>query len=504
MYAGLIAATPVNSIWINANLEDIDLAVAAAEDARLAWAGLTHAERGDVLRALAARMRGQREGLARIASSETSLPLPRLDGEIERTAFQLEHFAEYIEHGEHLGIVIDEAVPGGPPAGHPDLRRMNIPLLGPVVVFAASNFPFAFSVLGGDTASALAAGCPVVLKGHPGHPRTSAAVAELAQQVFAELGLPTGVLSLVTCERTAAVALVAHPAVVAVAFTGSLAGGRALADVAAARPTPIPFFGELGSLNPFIVMPFAAEMASDEVAEALVNSITMGVGQFCTRPGLVLAPGSPAGERLVAAMATRLRSASSGAMLTQGILHSYSQRVSAFMQTGQVNVLAGAEVVSGMLPMPTLLTTSVEAFLSHTTLREEIFGPAVLVVRYGDLQQIEQCLAAVAGTLTLTFCARDGDDVSVKQLLPKATSIAGRVLFEGVPTGVAVAYAQTHGGPYPASTRPESTSVGFTAIHRFLRPVTFQDAPDHLLPQELCRDNPLRLARRVIASERVH
>ena len=495
-----VANANANAIWLDASMPEIDEAVRAADSARSAWGELSHFDRAAVLRALGTRLRAHRDGLAELALAETSLPLSRLDGEIERTAFQLEHFADMIVRGEHLGILIEDAVPGGPPSGHPDLRRINVSLSGPIAVFAASNFPFAFSVLGGDTASALAAGCVVVVKAHPGHPKTSAAVAEVAHQVLEEHGLPSAVVALVTCERDSAAALVGHSLISAVGFTGSVAGGRALADIAAARDAPIPFFGELGSVNPFIVMPTAARTAADELAEILTSSITAGVGQFCTRPGLVLVPDSAAGDELLASLAARLNAAPSGPMLTAAILGTYQRRISECLETGAVTVLAGAAGIADSVPCPTLVTTSANAFILHAALRAEIFGPAALAVRYSEIRHIEEVLKEVRGCLAVTFFCR-GDDYRVAQrLVPIATRVAGRIVFDEVPTGVAIAHAQTHGGPYPASTAPASTSVGFMAIHRFLRPVTFQGAPDELLPKELARANPLMLSRNINGS----
>lgn len=453
----------------------IDTAVAAASAAAGPWAASSAATRAALLRALAAALEGAREQLVPLADRESHLGPVRLNGELDRTAFQLRAFAERVEAGDPFTRTDDPAVAGAPPAGHPALLRVRLPL-GPVAMFSASNFPFAFSVLGGDTASALAAGCPVVVKGHPAHPELSRATAALAAGVVQAQGLPAGVFGHVEGGVDEGVALVSHPDIAAVAFTGSLRGGRALQAVAQARPRPIPFFGELGSINPVLALPAALAAKGAELATLLSGSITLGCGQFCTSPGVVLLFDDPASEAFTAALATALRAANPHPMLTPAMRTNFEAGVARWQQTAGVRFPLAAEA-GGDAPRPVLAQTDAASFIATPALHDEVFGPAALLVRVKDHAEAVAVLRAIGGSLTVTLWGAEADDAGTRTLVRAAMQTAGRVLFGGVPTGVAVAAGQQHGGPWPSSTRPESTSVGWAALDRFLRPVALQDAP---------------------------
>jgi NADP-dependent aldehyde dehydrogenase len=465
----------------------VDAACDAAAAAFAPWQAASGAERGALLRALAAALEGDRAELVVLADRETALGPIRLNGELDRTAFQLRRFADLAERGEPFAFTDDPAVAGPPPAGHPLMQRWSVPL-GPVAMFSASNFPFAFSVLGGDTASALAAGCPVVVKAHSGHLLLSNRVFGLIQGVLAALNLPAGLIGMVQGGgRDIGVRLVRHPAIAAGAFTGSTQGGAALAAEAAARPRPIPFFGELGSVNPVVALP--AKLATDGAALAatLAGSITLGCGQFCTNPGVIvlideLQPGLDAkavNDGFVAQLAEALRPQQPHAMLTTAMRGAFEAGVAHWAQAG-ADMLVQETAAAGQPPRPVLAQVSALDFIARSALREEVFGPSSLIVRAASLAQALQVLQAVGGSLTVTLWGVEQASDAARALVHGAMAIAGRVLFAGVPTGVAVTAAQQHGGPWPSSSRPESTSVGDAAMARFLRPVCLQDAPGWL------------------------
>ena len=475
-----------------AGAEGVDEAVRAAHAAHPALAD--RALRAAFLRAAADRLEAHGAELIATADAETALGTGRLTGELARTSYQLRAFADVVDEGAFLDVVIDHADPAAAPAPRPDLRRWKVPV-GVVAVFAASNFPFAFSVPGGDTASALAAGCAVVVKAHPDHPATSELAARALREGAEAVGLPADVLRLVH-GRQSGVDLVQHPLVSAAGFTGSIAGGRALYDLAAARPVPIPFHGELGSLNPVVVTERAAAERAEEIGAGLAGSFTLGMGQFCTKPGLVLVPAGEAGDRLEKALAAGAGDAPSGALLDtrmrDGFLTGFAARaglpgVSAPVAAGE----DGHAVRPGYLSVPAALL----ADDAHELLREECFGPVTVVARYADAGEVEGVLARLPGNLTATLHAEPGEP-GAADLLARLTPLAGRILFGGWPTGVAVAPAQHHGGPYPATTSG-STSVGGTAIERWLRPVAYQSVPQPLLPVELRDGDEAGVPRRV-------
>jgi NADP-dependent aldehyde dehydrogenase len=416
--------------------------------------------------------------------------VPRLTGEVARTTAQLRLFADAVLEGSYLEATIDHPDPSTIPP-RPDLRRMLRPL-GPVAVFGASNFPFAFSVAGGDTASALAAGCPVIVKGHPAHPRLSRRTAAIVAGALVAAGAPEGVFGHVEGHETG-VALVQHPEIRAVGFTGSLRGGRALFDLAQQRPDPIPFYGELSAVNPVLITAAALEARAEELAAGLAGSFTLGAGQFCTNPGVVFVPaGSGFAEQVGAAVAAA--SAGPVPMLTDGIADAFAAGVTGLADHADVEVVAGDPSQQPGTGAAVVLRTTTAAVLDDPgTLFHECFGPSTLVVEYAD---VADALAAVpvGGSLTATVHAQPGEDLA--PIVEVLAEVAGRVLFAGWPTGVAVSWAQQHGGPWPSTTTIH-TSVGVTAMRRFLRPIAFQDAPDAALPPELRDENVLGIPRRV-------
>ncbi|MFG3493444.1 aldehyde dehydrogenase (NADP(+)) [Streptomyces sp. NPDC047928] len=484
-------------VAVEATAGDVDAAVRAAHDARGALGD--RAVRAAFLRTAAGRLEAAKERLIAAADAETALGTARLTGELARTCYQLRAFADIVDEGDFLGVIIDHPDDSATPP-IPDLRRYKVPL-GVVAVYSASNFPFAFSVPGGDTASALAAGCPVVVKAHPDHPETSEAVAAVLREAAAEHGVPEAVVGLVH-GFDAGVELVRHPLVAAAGFTGSVRGGRALFDAAAARPVPIPFHGELGSLNPVVVTEAAAAERAEQIGAGLAGSMTLGVGQFCVKPGLVLVPSGAAGDQLVKSLTDAVGAVAEGVLLDHRMRDNFVAGVAerAALPGVDAPVAPGAAgdhaVAAGFLTVP---ASRLAAEGAHDVLLEECFGPVTVVARYEDDSEVTSVLTRLPGNLTATVhlssaeAEGEGDAAAV---LAALTPLAGRVLVNGWPTGVAVAPAQHHGGPYPATTST-STSVGGTAVERWLRPVTYQSTPEALLPPELRDANPLGVPRRV-------
>lgn len=468
--------------------EELDAAVAAAVAAAAGMAAAGPEERAGWLRGVADALEAAREQLVPLAIEESHLPDSRLQGELSRTTGQLRLLADEAATGSPWDVVIDHADPDWQPVPRPDLRRVTVPV-GPVAVYAASNFPFAFSVAGGDTASAWAAGCPVVVKAHPGHPQLSVAVADAVSAGLAEAGAPAGAFALVHGFETGT-ALIEHPGIRAGAFTGSVGAGRALFDLAAGRPEPIPFFGELGSVNPVVVTPGAAAARGASIGEGYAGSLSLGVGQFCTNPGLLFAP---AGTEVVAAAAAALADVGPAPMLNDRIAHGYADGLARLRAVDGVRVVVDG--TSGSEPTPSLLEVGIDRFAEVEALSQECFGPVSLVVTYDEPTQLLAVVAELEGQLTATVHG-EADEALAAELLHALTPKAGRVLWNGWPTGVTVTYAMQHGGPYPAATAP-TTSVGTAAIARFGRPVAYQDVPDPLLPPALQEANPWHLPRRV-------
>ncbi|MEE9094593.1 aldehyde dehydrogenase (NADP(+)) [Pseudarthrobacter phenanthrenivorans] len=442
------------------------------------------------LEALAAGLEQDANGLVETAVRETHLGTARLEGELKRTVFQLRLFAAEIRSGEHFDATIDHDDPAWGMGPRPDLRRYNVPL-GVVGVFGASNFPFAFSVMGGDSASALAAGCAVVHKAHDAHRELAARTARVVTGALEAAGAPSGLFSMVT-GRQAGEALVDHPLVKAVGFTGSTAGGRALLNRIAARPEPIPFFGELGGINAVFVAPRAWATRRAEILNGYAGSFTLGMGQFCTKPGLLFVPAGDA-EGIHGQLTEALAGFAPARLLSDRLHAGYADAVAALRDSGGVRVLLEGDFAEE--PAPTVLhTTSEEVRKNPGLLRQEMFGPASLVVEYRDPAELPGLAGLLEGQLTTTLQAEEDDDVS--ELAARLADISGRVLWNGWPTGVTVSYAQHHGGPYPATTS-NTTSVGTAAIRRFLRPVAYQSFPASRLPAPLQDSNPWRVPQRV-------
>jgi NADP-dependent aldehyde dehydrogenase len=464
---------------------------AAADAARVVGAALP-AERAAWIRATADALDDAADRLVPLAVEESALAEPRLRGEVARSSGQLRLFADALEEGALLELIIDTADADAKPVPRPDLRRMLVPL-GPVLVFAASNFPFAFSVCGGDTGSALAAGCPVVVKSHPGHPRLSEAVAEVMVTALRAAGAPDGTLALVHGDRAGVEALT-DSRVKASGFTGSVAGGLALHEIAVNRPDPIPFYGELGSLNPVFVLPGAIEERGSDIASGFVASYTLGVGQFCTKPGLLFLPVGHALEKEIVAAAEEVAPAR---MLNERIHQGYTGALGKLRERGSVEALVTGDE-SNWGASASLFKTTVRRLVEHAEeLLEECFGPTSIVVEYADHDELYAAASTFGGTLTATVHGADSDTEVALSLLPLLQDRAGRVVWNGWPTGVAVSWAMQHGGPFPATVGSIHTSVGTTAARRFQRPVCFQDTPGDLLPEVLRDRNSLNLSRRV-------
>lgn len=477
---------------------EIDAAVQKAERAFEQYRLITAAKRAAFLRGVGTQLEDNRQELVAICNRETALPPPRLNGELSRTINQLVMFAELIEEGSWVGARIDRALPHREPAPKPDLRQMQIPL-GVVGVFGASNFPFAFSVAGGDTASALAAGCCVVVKGHPAHPKTSALVGEAIERAVIAARLPEGVFSLIQ-GRTVEVgmAIVNHPLVKAIGFTGSTQGGKAIFAAAGSRPEPIPVYAEMGSTNPVFVLPGAIKARAESIAQGLVASITLGTGQFCTNPGLVLAMDSPETAAFVTESAARLEATAAGTMLTPAIQQAYDWGINRVQQVdGVTRIAAGAAEGAPCEGVAYLLQTTAGTVLRNPTLTEEVFGPSSLLVTAESKAQLYKLAKSLEGHLTATIHATPEDLKEYGELIAILERKVGRLLFNGFPTGVEVSHAMVHGGPFPATTDSRTTSVGTGAIHRFTRPVCYQDFPGDALPAALKDDNPLGIWRLV-------
>lgn len=475
--------------------EDIEAACAAAEAAFPIYSALPRETRAAFLEACADEIDALGETLTERAMAETGLPAARLNGERGRTSGQLRMFARELRLGEYLRARVDHEIPDRQPARKPDLRLRMVPL-GPVVVFGASNFPLAFSVAGGDTASALAAGCPVIVKGHSAHPGTAELVAGAMLRAVEKTGMPAGVFSLVNGPgNSVGSALVTDPRVKAVGFTGSRGGGTQLMKLAANRPVPIPVYAEMSSINPVFLLPAALEARAEALGAGFVASLTMGAGQFCTNPGLVLAIDGPGLDRFLTAAADAVGVAPAQTMLTPGIHKAYESGV-AKLASGPAftQVAAGAEPGGPTCGRAALFAIDAKDFdAAHA---EEVFGAASTVIRCADMAEMLDVVSHLEGQLTATVHLDAGDTEVARQLVPMLERKVGRILANGWPTGVEVTDAMVHGGPYPSTSDGRSTSVGTLAIDRFLRPVCYQDLPEALLPAEL-RDGDAGVPRRV-------
>lgn len=481
-------------------LDDVDRALVLAEEAFGTYCKIPAEERAVFLETIAEEILKIGDDLILRAHRETGLPIDRLTGERGRTVGQLRLFAEVVREGSWVDARIDPALPDRKPLPRTDLRRMLLPL-GPVVVFGSSNFPLAFSVAGGDTASALAAGNPVVVKAHRAHPGTSELVATAITKALEICGLPQGVFSMLHgAGAEIGIALVKHPLTRAAGFTGSRVAGRALFDAAAARPDPIPVFAEMSSLNPFFILPGALRERSKQIAEGLKTSVTMGVGQFCTKPGLVFGLGGPDFEGFGEQFSELMRATAPATMLHPGICRSYEQGVEDMSRIPGVVALAASatdpdkDKTEGQ---PTVFATDSENFLAQSQLHEEVFGPYTLLVDARTYTDLIRLAHRLEGQLTATVHATEEDLANASDLLAILERKAGRVIINGFPTGVEVCPSMNHGGPYPATTDERFTSVGTAAIQRFARPVCYQAFPPSALPPELTNENPRGLMRLV-------
>lgn len=474
-------------------------AVRAAEAAFKHYQNTSPTERAGFLNTIADEIMALGDTLTQRVCEETGYPTTRAEGERARTCGQLQMFARYVAAGEHFDARIDTADPGRQPLPKPDVRSMN-QALGPVAVFGASNFPLAFSVAGGDTASALAAGCPVLVKGHSSHPGTCELVAQAIARAAEKTAMPAGVFSLLMGEgREVGSALVSAPEVKAVGFTGSYTGGMALYHLANERDEPIPVFAEMGSINPVVLLPGALAERAETIAQGFVASLTLGTGQFCVNPGLVLVIKGSGLEAFARATADAIRANGSGVMLNERICEAYRGGLDSLYATDGVEVLAqGVEGSgSGYHCQSALLKTSASTFMANKRLHEEVFGPASLVVECEDHAELLTALNCLKGQLTGTVHAVEGELEQYPGLLEALRARVGRLVFNGFPTGVEVCPSMVHGGPFPAATDARFTSVGTSAIARFLRPVCYQDVPDAYLPAALKNRNPLELMRLV-------
>lgn len=454
--------------------------------------GIGREGRAGLLDMIADNMDRNTTELIAAADEETGIGPARLTGELKRASYQMRLFAEVLREGSYLEAAIDTA--GDTPMGpRPDLRRILQPI-GPVAVFGSSNFPFAFSVLGGDTASALAAGCPVVMKAHSSHPRTSKISFAIMSAAADAYGAPEGTIGIVYGQK-AGTALVGHPLIQAVGFTGSLGGAAALMNAIGNRSQPIPFYGELSSLNPLIVTPAAAAERAATIGAGLAASLTTSAGQLCTKPGVVFVPEGPDGDTLTDALAEQLATSTVAPLLNRRIFEEYLSITSALEDRDGVKLIAQGTTPTqgGFRVIPAVY--SVEASRLESGLVQECFGPSAIIVRYETLTELEEALALIEDSLTITLHLGQDDDNLAVRLTELGRTRAGRIIYNGYPTGVSVSWAQTHGGPWP-STNSLHTSVGATAIRRFLRPVTFQDAPESVLPEEL-RDGNITIPKRI-------
>ncbi|BCI55518.1 2,5-dioxovalerate dehydrogenase [Mycolicibacterium litorale] len=471
-------------------------ACAAAAEAFGPYRGTPAEVRASFLEAIADGVAAATDVLVGRAHAESGLPHARLTSEVGRTCAQLRLFAAVLREGSWNGARIDPALPERTPLPRPDLRQRAVPL-GPVAVFGASNFPLAFSVAGGDTASALAAGCPVVVKAHDAHPGTSELVGRVITDAVAAAGLPAGTFSLLNVGQELGVTLVTDPRIKAVGFTGSRAGGLALAAAAARRSEPIPVYAEMSSVNPVFLLGGALADRAAELGRAFVGSLTMGSGQFCTNPGLVVAVDGPDLDAFVAAAAEALSGQTATAMLTPGIAENYRRGVDALAGAATLVARGSADGTAAVSCRAALFGTDAVSLLGSPTLQAEVFGASSLIVRCADTAEMATVAANLEGQLTATLHVDESDHDLAAELLPILELKAGRILFNGWPTGVEVTHAMVHGGPFPATSDPRTTSVGSRAIERFLRPVCYQNAPASLLPSALADGNPDRLWRRI-------
>lgn len=479
--------------FAQATSDEINSAVEAAHAAYSIFRSVLPEKRAHFLETIAAEIEALDDKFIQTVCRETALPEARIRGERGRTTGQLRLFATVLRRGDYLGARIDQALPDRQPLPRPDIRQYKT-AVGPVAVFGASNFPLAFSTAGGDTASALAAGCPVVVKAHSGHMATAEYIAHAITCAVKKCNMPAGVFSMIYGQGVGEL-LVKHPLIKAVGFTGSLKGGRALCDMAAERAEPIPVFAEMSSINPMILLPEAVKTRGKTIAAELSNSVVLGCGQFCTNPGLVIGIESAEFSQFLSDFTANMAQQAPQTMLNQGTLKSYQKGLQHLLDHSGVEHLAG-QPQQGNQAYPQLFKADAKLLLNHDELlQEEVFGPTTVVIEVADAKQLTQALSCLRGQLTATLLAEPDDLLAFDWLLPLLEEKAGRLLLNGYPTGVEVCDAMVHGGPYPATSDARGTSVGTLAIDRFLRPVCYQNYPDAMLPPALQNANPLAINR---------
>ncbi|MDF1695759.1 MAG: aldehyde dehydrogenase (NADP(+)) [Saprospiraceae bacterium] len=489
---------PIDGDFEIASQENVEQAVSAAKEAFNTYKNTSGVKKAELLRTIAAEIEALGDQLIQRAMQESGLPEGRFKGERGRTIGQLKMFADLVEEGSWVDAVIDTAIPDRKPLPRVDIRNM-MQALGPVVIFGASNFPLAFSTAGGDTASALAAGCPVIVKAHPSHPGTNALVSEAIATALEKCGLPAGVYStLYDNGHTIGGALVQHPDITAVGFTGSEAGGKALMDLAAKRENPIPVYAEMGSTNPVFILPEKLNAEVDKLPAQIAFSVNMGVGQFCTNPGLLFVQENENLEQFTSNLEKEFSGLGSFTMLNDGIYKNYvSKRENALQTEGVTTVQASGTSTNTLKAPPAIAKISYQQFMENTNLHEEIFGPFTLMVVCQNKTEMLNLAHTLKGQLTSTFMGTDSDLESNTDLIDVVSQKVGRIVFNGVPTGVEVGHAMHHGGPFPASSNGRYTSVGTGAIKRFARPIAWQNCPNTLLPDALKEGNPLNIWRKV-------
>lgn len=491
--------TELPELFYSATPDETDQALALAERAFLPFSALEPAKRAAFLRAICDEIAALGEELLERAHLETGLPLARLTGERARTINQLSQFADLIEDGSWIDASIDTAIPDRAPAPKPDLRKKQVPL-GPVVVFGSSNFPFAYSVAGVDTGPALAAGNPVIVKAHPAHPGVSDLTAQAILTAAQKTGMPEGVFSMLYDNGfEVGTALVKHPATKAVGFTGSFKGGMALYKLGQERDEPIPVFAEMGSVNPVVILPRTLAAQKEQLAKTLAGSVTLGVGQFCTNPGLVFVVKSEASAGFEAAYQREIEQVAQATMLTKGICANYRQLVADASEQVGTTLLAKTLLLANAENQAeaTILKTTGKVFIENPSLHEEIFGPYSLLVEFQDTEELKKAVSLLKGQLTVSLFADAAEAAEQPELVQLLGLKSGRFIMNGVPTGVEVCPSMHHGGPFPAATDSRFTSVGRHAIYRFTRPQSYQDWHDALLPAELQNSNPLGILRLV-------
>ena len=489
--------TVLETAFCEATSQEVDEAVNMAKKAFDEYRSKSNEERAQFLEAIAENIMALGDVLLKRCMEETALPEGRLTGERGRTVNQLKLFASVVREGSWVDARIDTAIPDRLPAPKPDIRQMQIPL-GPVGIFGASNFPLAFSVAGGDTVSALAAGCPVIVKAHQLHPGTSEMVGKAILKAAQETNMPEGVFSMVHgISNEVGMALVNHPEIKAIGFTGSFKGGKALFDAANRRPVPIPVFAEMGSTNPVFILPGALKEKNEILAKGLIGSVALGVGQFCTNPGVVVTQKSDESNRFLQNLKTFNAETPAGTMLSEQIKANFSKGVQNLKQTPGVEIISGSDNETGNLAKTNVFSTDAKTFSENHSLSEEVFGPSTINISTDDKTEMLKIAEELEGHLTATIHGTEQDLLEYDDLVRILEQKVGRLIFNGFPTGVEVCHSMVHGGPYPATTVSQSTSVGTAAIKRFSRPVCYQDFPQQALPNQLKDGNPLKIWRMV-------